>query len=129
MTLGRNTKKFFKLAKAVLEIWWTQNSQLWDVLLATLLDRMTWNFDIICPSPSCIECKKLHHNSLFSFRDIKQCLSQTDTRTDRQIADRRKFFYCIFGIRDPQNGYFRWEKYMLKKKLSPTESNTFLSGK
>ncbi|KAK9511686.1 hypothetical protein O3M35_000302 [Rhynocoris fuscipes] len=32
--------------------------------------------------------------------------------------DRRKIFYCIFGIRNTQNGYFRLEKFMLEKQIS-----------
>ncbi|KAK9505494.1 hypothetical protein O3M35_009535 [Rhynocoris fuscipes] len=34
-------QKIFKLAKAVLEIWWTQNEQFLAVLLTTLLVRFT----------------------------------------------------------------------------------------
>ncbi|KAK9499563.1 hypothetical protein O3M35_002584 [Rhynocoris fuscipes] len=60
--IRREYKKIFKLAKAVLEIWWTQNLQLCATLLAILLVRFIRNVDIICSSRVCTECKKLHQN-------------------------------------------------------------------
>ncbi|KAK9500156.1 hypothetical protein O3M35_001470 [Rhynocoris fuscipes] len=39
--IRREYKKNFKLAKAVLEIWWIQSLQLCAVLLATLLVQFT----------------------------------------------------------------------------------------